>query len=179
MNQRLSTPLQSVVDQLHALRRTATIDDLTRILSSVSLRRADVQLFERFNPHCYSRNPVTSSEHFELLCICWRSGQSSLVHDHTGSACGVRVIEGEMVETIFEPVAADSARPVLTRTFGNGYVCGSVDRDIHQISNFQTDGSDLITLHIYSPPLTRMNTFVNVAEAEMATSGNESARLPP
>ncbi len=168
MEQKLSAPLKTIVDRLVALKRTANIDDLKSILSSVSVSRSDVAAFARFNPLCYSRNPVVATEHFELLCICWKSGQSSLVHDHTGSACGVRVVEGEMTETIFEQADQHSARPLRTKTYPLGHICGSVDRDIHQISNFQSGGRDLITLHIYSPPLVRMNTYSN-AEAETST----------
>ena len=30
---------------------------------------------------------------------------------------------------------------------------------MHQISNLQAGGADLVTLHIYSPPLLRMEMF--------------------
>ena len=33
------------------------------------------------------------------------------------------------------------------------------DADVHQISNLQPEGTDLVTLHIYSPPLFRMNMY--------------------
>ncbi len=33
------------------------------------------------------------------------------------------------------------------------------DADIHQVSNLQAEGTDLVTLHIYSPPLLRMDTY--------------------
>jgi hypothetical protein len=33
------------------------------------------------------------------------------------------------------------------------------DQDIHQISNLQPDNVDLITLHIYSPPLLVMGQY--------------------
>jgi hypothetical protein len=40
-----------------------------------------------------------------------------------------------------------------------GYVCAAEDADIHQVANMQAAGSDLITLHIYSPPIRKMNTY--------------------
>jgi hypothetical protein len=40
-----------------------------------------------------------------------------------------------------------------------GYVCAAEDADIHQVANMQAAGTDLITLHIYSPPIRKMNTY--------------------
>ena len=36
---------------------------------------------------------------------------------------------------------------------------GSVDGDLHQVSNLQAGDADLVTLHVYSPPLVGMHTF--------------------
>jgi cysteine dioxygenase len=85
----------------------------------VQIDRCDVEDFCVFNPLCYARNPVASSEHYELLCICWLPDQSSLIHDHTGSACGVRVVVGEMTETIFEHVSEQSALRLRLVRSGN------------------------------------------------------------
>ncbi len=55
---------------------------------------------------------------------------------------------------------------------GEGYVCAAEDSDIHQVANMQAAGKDLVTLHIYSPPIVRMNTY------EYATSpGPESDEI--
>ena len=31
--------------------------------------------------------------------------------------------------------------------------------DIHQVANMQAPGRDVVTLHIYSPPIVKMNTY--------------------
>ena len=36
---------------------------------------------------------------------------------------------------------------------------GSQDTDMHQVSNLQAGSADLVTLHIYSPPLLWMGTY--------------------
>ena len=36
---------------------------------------------------------------------------------------------------------------------------GSEDEDLHQISNLQADAAELVTLHVYSPPLIMMGTY--------------------
>jgi cysteine dioxygenase len=40
-----------------------------------------------------------------------------------------------------------------------GSVCASEDDNLHQISNLQDGDADLVTLHIYSPPLLHMGTY--------------------
>jgi cysteine dioxygenase len=50
-------------------------------------------------------------------------------------------------------------RPVATREFLPGQVCCTQDTDIHQVCNTQSDGGNLVTLHVYSPPLAEMQTW--------------------
>jgi cysteine dioxygenase len=40
-----------------------------------------------------------------------------------------------------------------------GFICATEDLDIHQLSNLQPNKADLITLHIYSPPLLVMGQY--------------------
>ena len=50
-------------------------------------------------------------------------------------------------------------KAVSSRDLHEGLVCASQDADMHQVSNLQAEGEDLITMHIYSPPLLKMKTF--------------------
>jgi cysteine dioxygenase len=40
-----------------------------------------------------------------------------------------------------------------------GDTCASEGVDIHQVSNLQAANADLVTLHLYSAPLLRMEVF--------------------
>ena len=91
--------------------------------------------------------------------LCWKNGQRSPIHDHTGSACVVRVLRGTLTETLFELVPSGHIKATFSRDFIEGSLMGSEDTDIHQVSNLQAANADLVTLHIYTPPLNRMNTF--------------------
>ncbi len=151
--------LRTLVVRLSQLQRPATIVELRQWLSEIAIDRAELSPFVHFQESCYCRTPVISSPHFELLCICWQAGQSSSIHDHWGSACGVRVVAGELTETIFDVVEDSLVRPQKVNHYGAGFVCSSVDKDVHQITNHQTDERELITLHIYSPPLAAMHSY--------------------
>lgn len=117
-----------------------------------------VEKFVQFSPERYRRNLLRAGAAFHALVLCWRSGQRSPIHDHRGSACAVRVIRGEATETIFDVTPQGHVFPVRTRQLPEGFRCATQDQDIHQLSNLQPAG-DLITLHIYSPPLLVMGQY--------------------
>ena len=96
---------------------------------------------------------------YQALILCWRKGQRSPIHDHTGSSCGVRVLEGTATETSFAQTPDGYVYATGSRELPPGAVCGSQDADIHQVSNLQPGDADLITLHVYSPPLLHMGMY--------------------
>src|SRR5262245_31477678 len=112
-----------------------------------------------FRPDRYVRNLVHVGPGYQALALCWRNGQRSPVHNHRGSACGVKVLRGVATETAFARAPNGMVVPTGSRDLPVGYICGSFDEDIHQVSNLQAGGADLVTLHIYSPPLLRMDMF--------------------
>ena len=71
----------------------------------------------------------------------------------------MRVLKGEAVETVFERTRSGMVFAVRSLTHAPGGVCATQDADIHQVSNLAEDGGDLVTLHVYSPPLLNMGTY--------------------
>jgi cysteine dioxygenase len=112
-----------------------------------------------FRPDRYVRNLVHAGPGYQALALCWRTGQRSPIHNHRGSACGVKVLLGVATETAFARAPNGMVVPTGSRDLAAGYLCGSVDDDIHQVSNLQAGGADLVTLHVYSPPLLRMDMY--------------------
>lgn len=106
----------------------------------------------------YQRNLIFENEHVQLLCICWKAGQRSVIHDHANSACVVKTLTGIASETTFDRDSNGYIKEVKTIEYTED-VMGSEDDDIHQISNLQENGEDLITLHCYSPPLKSMRVY--------------------
>lgn len=128
------------------LKRTTLVDeDFRRTIS--------------FGDKSYRRNLLHEGPAYHVLVLCWRAGQRSPIHDHSGSSCAVRVLEGVATETSFAATAQGLVYATATRDHAVGSVIGSYDSDAHQISNLQPPGQDLVTLHIYSPPLLQMNRF--------------------
>lgn len=112
-----------------------------------------------FNPHRYVRNRLHNGPAYQALVLCWRNGQRSPIHNHRGSHCGVKVLRGVATETLFMRAPNGLVLPFSSRELPIGHTCASADEDVHQISNLQAGGADLVTLHLYSPPLLRMDMF--------------------
>ena len=135
------------------------LDELRGNLGRLSLDREDFPGYVIFSDRSYQRVIIRRGPSYEALILCWRSGQRSPIHDHSGSACVVYVIEGTATETIFEPSPCGRLVPTLSRTAPAGSISACHDSDIHQMANLEPAGCDLITLHVYSPPLAGMQLY--------------------
>jgi cysteine dioxygenase len=123
------------------------------------LEADDLADFMIFSPERYVRNLLHNGPSYQALVLCWRNGQRSPIHNHRGSHCGVKVLRGVATETLFRRAPNGMILPIGSRDLAAGHVCASADDDTHQVSNVQGGGADLVTLHIYSPPLLRMEVF--------------------
>ena len=155
----MSTTLSNLLSQFDRHLEAIPLDELSSGLAESNLSLDDVQEFVCFSDDSYQRNLVHAGPAYQALVLCWRSGQRSPIHDHRGSACGVLVLAGVLSETVFERNSAELIFPTRTSGLAEGHVCAAFDSDIHQVSNLQPAGQDLITLHIYSPPLLAMGTY--------------------
>jgi len=128
-------------------------------LNSGQLTLEDLAPYFIFSHDRYVRNRLYDGPDFQALVLCWRNGQRSPIHNHRGSNCGVRVLRGVATETVFTRAPNGMFIPTHSREMPAGHICASADVDVHQISNLQAGGADLVTLHIYSPPLYLMEVF--------------------
>lgn len=151
--------LRQLVDFLENLESRASIERLGELLGENTSTLDTLKDFVVFGDKTYRRNLISQGQWYELLCICWRSGQRSPIHDHANSTCGLKIIEGTATETAFEFTDCGQIKAVHSTDCSAGHVCSTQDADIHQVSNLQGDGKNLVTLHIYSPPIGCMDTY--------------------
>lgn len=169
----IAVGLRPLVEFLEGLNERAPIEELAKLLQDVEVTDAMLDRYRMFGDSVYRRNLICENEWYELLCICWRSGQRSPIHDHAQSTCGLRIMEGVCTETIFESTPSGQIKAVRSNECGVGHVCATQDAEVHQISNLQAEGNDLVTLHIYSPPLRSMATYsLHGAETDVYTPSN-------
>jgi len=151
--------LSPLLEYLDSLTERAPIAGLRDQLSALDITVDDLAEYVRFSEEKYLRNLVHEGEWYHVLALCWRSGQRSPIHNHAGSTCGLRVLEGVATETVFEPTPSGLIKAVSSTDMTAGAVAATQDADIHQVSNLEAPGADLVTLHVYSPPLLRMDTY--------------------
>ena len=128
------------------------LKDLLSSLVALDITRDDVAEAVRFDGAGYQRIIIHHGTHFEALVLCWQSGQGSPIHDHAGSSCAVRIVEGRATETTYRRSPSGQLYPSQSRSYKQGSVTGCHDQGTHQVANLQPAGQNLITLHVYSPP---------------------------
>jgi len=155
----LPDDLQTLFDYLDTYPDSIPIKLLEEKLRELTFNLDAVRTYAIFDDAHYRRNLIHEGPNYHALLLCWKSGQRSPIHDHRGSACGVRIVSGTALETIFAMTDGGYVYPTLTHELLEGLVCASYDMDIHQISNLQPLDQPLVTLHIYMPPLHNMGTY--------------------
>jgi cysteine dioxygenase len=155
----MSKTLDDLCQYLEKLDSRARLADVLQQLEQLQLDSRDVANHIHFSSQGYARNLVRAGPWYSVLVLCWKNGQRSPIHDHAGSTCGVRVLRGTMTETLFQFAPNGHIKAVASCDYEAGSVVGGQDYHLHQISNLQAGNADLVTLHVYSPPLVKMGTY--------------------
>lgn len=158
-HRRLSPKLARLFATLDRRAGPIDVDFLKHALRDTPLTRADLGPHAAFGRACYTRNLLHTGPAYQALALCWRSGQRSPIHDHRGSGCALKVIIGTATEVKFERSPSGLISPTAVTRLAAGGIAASEDDDMHQMGNLEPVGHDLITLHLYSPPLRTMGTY--------------------
>ena len=147
---------------------TVTItDNGTRSLSgrALSLARdsADWLHRVRLDPQGRWYERLHADADHEVWIISWLPGQSTGFHDHGGSAGAFAVVLGELEEATLGG----------SRTLEGGEVRGFGERHVHDVRN--TSSAPAVSVHVYSPPLSRMNRYDLDDDGELVTLRSETA----
>jgi len=115
---------------------------------------------------------IFANEDFEIMLICWSKGQASRIHDHGDSHCWAGVVEGELVERVYNYIVCEKGStgtekshptpapcdfcPKVNLTETNVHAVGDVgyvsdSLGVHSMG--ATNGVDAISLHVYAPPI--------------------------
>jgi cysteine dioxygenase len=139
-----------------------THERLMGLVQRLHLSKELVESRACFAEDQYARNLVCRTPSFELLVLCWRPGHESTIHNHAGALNAITVHRGELTSRVFVPAAGRPAGsgPVglLNETrVAEGDQIGVGRGGVHQLAN--TSGHDLVTVHVYSPPLMELVVF--------------------
>ena len=151
--------LAGLVATLGAQQGRPRLEQIYDWLESAEISREDLEPYLGFKEGNYWRHRICRNEFAEMLVLCWRPGHKTPIHDHNGSHGVVRVHEGIMWETTFHFDVEKGLCYKSGQQRSQGEVTGSDIPDIHQLGNPEVSGQDLITIHIYAPPLGVLKTY--------------------
>jgi cysteine dioxygenase len=129
------------------------------ILNRLAVTAKEVQPHALFSEKRYARNLVYKDREFEIMIMCWKAGQRSSIHDHAGSLGGIRILQGELTECLFERAANGMIKSLSSADYAIEDTRVEETSLVHQISNLQAENGTTVSVHIYIPPLVRMNVY--------------------
>lgn len=157
-------------EEMLALLRTALdgdsadVDYIQSILKAYTSLKTDWRRFALFDEHRYTRNLVDDGNgKYNVMLLCWNEGQASSIHDHAGSHCFMKILDGTLCETLYDPpslvhegeeMAVRSERAFATD--GVIYISDSIG--MHRVSN-ESHTRVGVSLHIYSPPYSECHCY--------------------
>lgn len=144
---------------LSARTSVPSLPELNELIDRTKILSDELRPYLGFKTGNYSRHRVMKNEFVEMLVLCWKPGQRTPIHDHNGSHGTVFIHEGIMWETTFDYDAVTGLEYRAHRELRAGGLTGSEAPDIHQLGNPDVSGTDLITIHIYAPPLGVLKTY--------------------
>lgn len=109
----------------------------------------------------YTRNGVDEcNSKANLLILVWNPGKGSLIHDHANAHCVMKILEGQLVETLYDwpeqESSANSDGPAMhvrkETTLNEGDVAYMSDKlGLHRMTN-PNPNARAVSLHLYTPP---------------------------
>jgi cysteine dioxygenase len=150
---------KSLAEKLKALTAVPSLEDAKQLVEQTDISADEIEPFLGFKVGNYSRHRVMKTEFVEMLVLCWKPGQRTPIHDHNGAHGAVFVHEGIMWETIFDYDPDTGLESKSHRELRTGGLTGSEIPDIHQLGNPDVSGRDLVTIHVYAPPLGVLKTY--------------------
>ncbi len=110
---------------------------------------------------------IFKSELFEVLAICWETGQFSQVHNHRDQNCWMAVPIGKLRVQNFRVDSRDPLRGKCNMAATDRYdmdaehpAAVAPDAPVHQVLNLPEFGQRAVSLHIYSYPYDSCEVYV-------------------
>jgi predicted metal-dependent enzyme (double-stranded beta helix superfamily) len=129
-------------------------------LEQTRITPATLERYLQYKPERYTRHLVHKSEAFEILVICWDTGQKAPIHGHEGELCWARVECGKLRFTSYRLI---SETPLKLEPIGkamdgeDGHLDGPAD--IHAVENCLEFGAPAASVHVYSRPYAECDIY--------------------
>lgn len=139
---------------------TLSRSELEAFAQATAGTRAKWEELVRHSPDARIFEQVWDDAEVNAWLICWTEQQDTGWHDHDNSAAAICVLEGQIREERLRMAAAPASR--VLRAGATFYVPASA---IHRV--LHAGSGPAVTLHAYSPPLTRTGAYRLRADGEL------------
>ncbi|KAI9485611.1 MAG: RmlC-like cupin domain-containing protein [Benjaminiella poitrasii] len=188
--------LTDLIDSIHTLLGDEGLDSeridsqkIIQLMERYSSNASDWSKYTLFDStRAYTRNLIDDGNgKFNLMILAWSEGQQSPIHDHPNSHCIMKILDGELQETLFDWPSSvepcDETVVDITQDLNNNKTttikCNNqqplvVARNtiyqpnqvtyvhdkigLHRISNPSKERG-AVSLHLYTPPYKMCKTF--------------------
>jgi cysteine dioxygenase len=156
----MTVSIQEFADGLSAVpEHEFTHAGVLDFLRSHPVDPASLEPYLYFSHEHYTRNLIHRTALFELLVICWESGQKSAIHNHRDQSCWMAAVVGTVQVHNFKLIRKDrSAGFCELQSDSHSLITPASPQEvdpeepIHQVLNPASFASRAVTLHIYSKP---------------------------
>jgi predicted metal-dependent enzyme (double-stranded beta helix superfamily) len=134
-------------------------ETIRRFLQETPVSADSLAQYLTWDRQHYTRNLIDRTRLYELMAICWETGQASSVHNHRDQNCWMAVPMGRLQVENFHLVEQDlqggSCRlePLNTVEMNISQPCAVDPADpVHRVVNPREFGQRAVSLHVYSRP---------------------------
>lgn len=110
----------------------------------------------------YTRNLISANKDYTLIMLVWNPEKESKVHDHPGNGCFMKVLRGQLKETLYSiNKQTEEIKQEKIRFLQKDLVSYMHDDiGLHKISNVLKDTAT-VSLHLYTPPIVTCRVWDN------------------
>jgi cysteine dioxygenase len=153
--------IEKLVEGLRLLPESAfdETETVRRFLQETPVSPESLAPFLIWDRQHYTRNLIDRTRLYELMAICWETGQASSVHNHRDQNCWMAVPVGRLLVENFHLVMQDlhggtcSLEPLNTVEMNISQPCAVNPADpVHRVVNPREFGERAVSLHVYSRP---------------------------
>ncbi|MEH7120908.1 cysteine dioxygenase family protein [Neobacillus vireti] len=149
----LTSKIEYVLDSLKNPSKAQLKDALLKL--DVKLKDFD-NLLEPSQGKPYNRKLLYKNKEVEMLVMNW-SQLECAPHDHGNSHGWIQVISGTSLNTVYEWEGKSLPTELFQEYHQKGRYFYAPKKAIHKMQAFNQ--TDLVTLHLYSPPITGMMVY--------------------
>jgi cysteine dioxygenase len=156
-----TVPIEKLVEGLRQLPESAFdgTETVRRFLQETPVSAESLTPYLTWDRQHYTRNLIDRTSLYELMAICWETGQASSVHNHRDQNCWMAVPIGRLHVENFHLVEQDlqggrcRLEPLNIVEMNISQPCAVDPADpVHRVVNPREFNQRAVSLHVYSRP---------------------------